>query len=150
MFGVVSWRFLRRPEMQYLLLLRFRTIIPFLLLSLAAPFALAQRTGRPAADAISRLTQPRDVRIAGNSVDTGTGGFSLEAVVLQVQGGRTLDFIVIHDSITTPAAIVGQPLLLGVEWTHSYAGRLQGRPGGAVTVHWDDRRSNRFGFSGGD
>lgn len=135
--------------MQFSTLARLRTTVLGLLLVFFAPLSFAQRTGRPAADAISRLTQPRAVSIAGNAVDTGTGNFSIEATVLQVQGGRTLDFTVMHDSITTPAAIVGQPLLLGVGWTHVYAARLQGRSGGPVTVHWDDHRSNRFGFSGG-
>ncbi len=127
-----------------------RTIFSSILVLLAANVpAAAQRTGRPAADLISRLTQPREVSVIGNAVDTGTGNFSLEASVIQVHGGRTLDFTAVHDSLTTPAAIIGQPLLLGVGWTHPYAARVQGRPGGPVTVHWDDHRSNRFGFSSG-
>ncbi|NNE18319.1 MAG: hypothetical protein HKN10_07570, partial [Myxococcales bacterium] len=130
-------------------LVRSRTLVLATLLLSLGSLCFAQRTGRPASDVISRLTQPRDVSITGNSVDTGTGGFSLEASVLQVQGGRTLSFTVMHDSISTPAAIIGQPLLVGLGWTHSYAARLQGRSGGPVTVHWDDHRSNRFGFSGG-
>ncbi|MEZ5366584.1 MAG: DUF6531 domain-containing protein [Bryobacterales bacterium] len=85
--------------------------------------------------------------IAGNSVDTGTGGFTMEAAAIEVQGGRSLGFVVAHDSITTPATIIGQPLLVGVGWTHNYAARIQGRSGGPITVHWDDHRSNRFGYS---
>ncbi|MEZ5395590.1 MAG: DUF6531 domain-containing protein [Bryobacterales bacterium] len=87
--------------------------------------------------------------IAGNSVDTGTGGFTMEAAAIEVQGGRSLGFVVAHDSITTPATIIGQPLLVGVGWTHNYAARIQGRSGGPITVHWDDHRSNRFGYSNG-
>ena len=135
--------------MRFHTVVRPRTIPLTFLLTVLASTSFAQRTGRPAADVISRLTQPRDVSVAGNSVDTGTGGFSLEASVVQVQGGRLLDFAVVHDSISTPAAIIGQPLLVGLGWTHNYAARLQGRSGGPVTVHWDDHRSNRFGFSGG-
>ena len=117
-------------------------LLPFAPLLLACAAVLsAQRTGLPAAEAISRLTASRAESITGNSVDTGTGGFSLEATALQVQGGRSLAFILVYDSIKTPGS-TGQ-------WTHNYTARIQGQPGGPVTVHWDDHRSNRFGFSGG-
>jgi RHS repeat-associated protein len=121
---------------------------PVLLLAFAG-LASAQRTGLPAAEIIGWLTHSRSESIAGNSVDTGTGGFALEASVIEVEGGRTLGFTIAHDSITTPATIIGQPLLVGVGWTHNFAARIQGRAGGPVTVHWDDHRSNRFGYSGG-
>jgi len=109
----------------------------------------AQLTGRAAAEAISSLTQPRAASIAGNSVDTGTGGMSFEATVMQVQGGRLLDFTLMQDSIITPAFIVGVPLLVGNGWTHAYSARLVGASGFPVTVHWDDHRRNRFAFQAG-
>ena len=131
------------------LLYPHRVIFLPILAFIFAGLTPAQRTGLPAAEVIAWLTSSRSESIAGNSVDTGTGGFTLEASVLEVQGGRTLGFVVAHDSITTPATIIGQPLLVGVGWTHNFAARIQGRAGGPVTVHWDDHRSNRFGYSGG-
>lgn len=120
------------------------------LLILGAAHAPAQITGGPAADAITRLTLPRDASIVANSVDTGTGAFSMEATVLSVNGARPLDFPLLFDSIDPPAFIVARPRSLGSGWTHPYSASIQGNPATVVTVWWDDNRRNTFDFTGGE
>jgi RHS repeat-associated protein len=112
--------------------------------------AHAQISGAQAADAITRLNQGRDASVVANSVDTGTGSFSMEATVLSVNGARPLDFRVLYDSIGIPAFIVARPRDLGSGWTHPYAARLEGLAGSTITVHWDDNRRNTFRFEGGN
>jgi RHS repeat-associated protein len=129
--------------------------IPFALYILVLCFgalgatARAQISGAQAADAITRLNQLRDGSIVANSVDTGTGSFSMEATVLSVNGARPLDFRLLYDSIGIPAFIVASPRDLGAGWTHPYAARIEGDPLSIVTVYWDDNRRNTFSFEGG-
>jgi len=111
--------------------------IPFALFALVlylgalGAAAHAQISGAQAADAITRLNQGRDASVVANSVDTGTGSFSMEATVLSVNGARPLDFRVLYDSIGIPAFIVARPRDLGSGWTHPYA------PFGTPLVHRD-------------
>ena len=88
----------------------------FILALISVASAPAQITGGAGAEAITRLTQPRDASIVANSVDTGTGAFSLEATVLSVNGARPLDFTLLYDSIEPPAFIVARPRSLGSGW----------------------------------
>jgi RHS repeat-associated protein len=110
--------------------------------------AQAQITGSAAADAITRLNKVRDASIVANSVDTGTGAFSMQATVLSVNGARPLSFPLLFDSIEIPAFIVGRPRDLGAGWTHPYAAQIQGNPNSVITVYWDDNRRNTFDFDG--
>ena len=52
---------------------------------------------------VRRLNAPRLDSRAGNSVDTATGAFILERVVMTVTGGRTLDFPIHYNSRLTAA-----------------------------------------------
>jgi hypothetical protein len=121
-----------------------RLIPVFVFLFLLAPFTHAQITGDQRAEAITRLNQPRDASIVANSVDTGTGAFSIEATVLSVNGGRPLQFTALYDSIVPPTGIISRPRSLGLGWTHPYSSVLEGNPDGLVTVWWDDNRRNSF------
>ena len=120
------------------------SIIPLLVLLSFAPLAEAQITGDQRAEAITRLNQPRDASIVANSVDTGTGAFSMEATVLSVNGGRPLQFAALYDSIVPPGTIVSRPRGLGLGWKHPYSAVLEGNPESVVTVWWDDNRRNSF------
>jgi len=125
-------------------------LLPFVPLFLLAFTASAQITGGPAAEEITRLTLPRDASIVANSVDAGTGAFSMEATVLSVNGARPLDFPLLFDSIDPPAFIVARPRSLGPGWTHPYSASIAGNPDTFVTVWWDDNRRNTFEFLGGE
>lgn len=122
----------------------------FLAAALCGAAASAQITGTPAADRISRLTAPRDASIIANSVDTGTGAFSLSASVLSINGGRPLELPLLYDSIGPPPSIVARARNFGPGWTHPYAARIEGNPAVAMTVVWDDNRRNTYDFDGSE
>lgn len=121
--------------------MRFSIILAIFFFSSVAQ---AQITGDSAAEAITRLNQPRDASIVANSVDAGTGAFSMEATVLSVNAARAFEFTALYDSIVPPTSIVARPRSLGLGWTHPFSAVLEGNPNTVVFIWWDDNRRNSY------
>jgi hypothetical protein len=118
-----------------------RVLFLIVLVVLACPLE-AQMTGFAAAEAISRENRARSDSIA-ESVDTGTGAFIFETSVMSVLGGR--DVIV---DLTFNSLLTSTSGPLGPGWSHPFLARLDGDPGGIVTVYWDPNKKNSYRFTG--
>ncbi|MCW5966058.1 MAG: proprotein convertase P-domain-containing protein [Bryobacterales bacterium] len=75
----------------------------------------AQLTGNPAFDKVRRLHFLRDESFVANGVDTGTGSFSMDIPVMQVEGGRQLSFQLRYNSVLRGG---GGPFSPG--WSHNF------------------------------
>ncbi len=91
-----------------------RILIAVLFCLLAWP-AAAQLTGNPAFDKVRRLLFLREESFVANGVDTGTGSFSMEIPVLQIDGGRQLSFQLRYNSLLRGG---GGPFSPG--WSHNF------------------------------
>ncbi len=91
---------------------------------------------------VAREVRSHDDSMVGNGVDTATGAFMRAHQLLSVQGVRTVDFPIYHDSRLT-----ARPGPLGYGWSHAFEARLQSFKGGRVVVHWDANRLSEFAYA---
>lgn len=91
-----------------------RVSLVFAALLIAWP-ALAQLTGQAAFGRVRSLLLPREESFAANGVDTGTGAFTMEIPVMQLEGARQISFQLRYHSLLTQASGSISP-----GWSHNF------------------------------